>query len=870
MSQEQVNTPLPLHSVDIDEAIRLQDSTPQGLSSYEAGKRLARYGENRLTEGKKRTLLSIFFTQFADLMIWVLLAAAVISAFFGEWVDASIIGAVVLINAILGTVQESKAEAALEALKNMAAPSAKALRDGDVVRLPAVELVPGDVVLLEAGDSIPADLRLIECASIKAEESALTGESVPVEKDCRSPVPEDAALGDRINMAYMGTAVTFGRGLGLVAATGMQTQMGSIAGQLAETKKESTPLQQKLAQISKVLSIGVLVIAAVIFVIGLAAGGREPVEMFLTAVSLAVAAIPEGMVAVVTIVLAMGMSRMAGKGAIIRRLPAVETLGSTQVICSDKTGTLTQNKMTVVETATEVPALLRQAMGHCNDAKPGAEGTLIGDPTETALLSFILEDGSWTTEQLLSRERRGEIPFDSDRKLSTVGIANPSGKGYRIFVKGAPDVLLSRCVGERRADGLPVQLDEARLAELSAINEGMAKRALRVLAFACKDVDDPQDFSDIMAVESGLDFVGMTGMIDPARPEAREAIAECRKAGVLPVMITGDHKITASAIAEDLGILSDGRRAVTGAELETMTDEELFDNVGEIGVYARVAPEHKSRIVAAWQRHGKIVAMTGDGVNDAPALKGSDIGVGMGITGTDVAKGAADMVLTDDNFATIVVAIKEGRRIFDNIHKAVRFLLSSNMGEVIAILISTIAGWNLLSAVHILWINLVTDTFPALALGAEPTEPDVMSRPPRDAKRPFLTRGNWGHILLTGAFEAGLTLLAYHLGGKGLTGTSMAFLTLSMTQLFAAVGFYSERHSILAIKPREHMMLWLAFGASTVLQLLVFLVPGIRELFGLAMLSGGQWLTVLVLCFVMLGAIEVIKLLQRLLGKDPS
>jgi len=623
---------------------------------------------------------------------------------------------------------------------------------------------------------------------------------------------------------------------------------------------ENTPLQQKLNQISRILSIGVLVIAAIVFAIGLAAG-NQPLTMFLTAVSLAVAAIPEGLVAVVTIVLALGMSRMAGRGAIIRRLPAVETLGSTQVICSDKTGTLTQNRMAVQELWSGDEELLTDAMAHCNDSRLGEGLETIGDPTETALLDYVLQNNVWTPEQVRRRRRIGEVPFDSQRKLSTVAVELPEGAGTRIFVKGAPDVLVRRCV---KAAGDRGSFDSA---EIKEVNDAMAKQGLRVLAFAYKD-EDISNFSNAEEVESNLTFIGLVGMIDPPRPEAKEAIAQCRQAGILPVMITGDHKITAMAIAEEIGILTPDRQALTGRELEVMTDAELEAQVAKTAVYARVAPEHKSRIVSAWQRRGKIVAMTGDGVNDAPALKIADIGVGMGITGTDVSKQASDMVLTDDNFATIVAAVKEGRRIFDNIHKTVRFLLSSNAGEVLAILTATIWGWHLLSPVHILWINLVTDTLPAIALGMEPAEVDVMERKPRDQKIPFLGKGDWMSILAVGAVEAALALIAYALGGKGVAGTTMAFLTLSLAQLFAAVGFQSERHSILKIKFKEHPMLWLAFLGSALLQLVVMLVPQLRTIFGLVPLSGGQWLTVGALCLGMLAFVEFQKLIGRRQSKS--
>ena len=848
------------HALSAEQVYERLQSGADGLESSLAASRLAESGLNQLVSGEKKTFLSIFLSQFSDLMIWVLIGAAAISGLLGEWVDASIILTVVILNAILGTVQESKAEAALDALQEMAAPTAQVMRGGVLQEIAATELVVGDLVLIEAGNSIPADLRLVETAALKIEESALTGESVPVEKST-SPLGEDnVPIGDQTNMAFMGTAVSYGRGAGVVVATGMNTQMGAIAAQLGAVGNENTPLQQKLNQISRILSIGVLVIAAVVFAIGLAAG-NQPLTMFLTAVSLAVAAIPEGLVAVVTIVLALGMSRMAGRGAIIRRLPAVETLGSTQVICSDKTGTLTQNRMAVQELWSGDEELLTDAMAHCNDSRLGEGLETIGDPTETALLDYVLQNNVWTPEQVRRRRRIGEVPFDSQRKLSTVAVELPEGAGTRIFVKGAPDVLVRRCV---KAAGDRGSFDSA---EIKEVNDAMAKQGLRVLAFAYKD-EDISNFSNAEEVESNLTFIGLVGMIDPPRPEAKEAIAQCRQAGILPVMITGDHKITAMAIAEEIGILTPDRQALTGRELEVMTDAELEAQVAKTAVYARVAPEHKSRIVSAWQRRGKIVAMTGDGVNDAPALKIADIGVGMGITGTDVSKQASDMVLTDDNFATIVAAVKEGRRIFDNIHKTVRFLLSSNAGEVLAILTATIWGWHLLSPVHILWINLVTDTLPAIALGMEPAEVDVMERKPRDQKIPFLGKGDWMSILAVGAVEAALALIAYALGGKGVAGTTMAFLTLSLAQLFAAVGFQSERHSILKIKFKEHPMLWLAFLGSALLQLVVMLVPQLRTIFGLVPLSGGQWLTVGALCLGMLAFVEFQKLIGRRQSKS--
>ncbi|GHU94481.1 ATPase [Clostridia bacterium] len=840
----------PFHTLSSREALKELNTSERGLSAADAASRLAASGENRLAEGGGKSLFSIFIGQFKDLMIWVLIAAAIISAILGEIVDMSIIMFVVVVNAILGTVQESRAEAALEALKRMAAPSAKVTRDGGTVKIPAAELVTGDIVTLEAGDSVPADIRLLDSGSLKVVESALTGESVPSEKLSEALNDADAALGDRINMAYMGTEVTYGRAVGVVCATGMNTEMGKIAGQLADTASESTPLQKKLNQISNTLSIGVLCIAAVVFGVSILVSGFETLgDSFLLAVSLAVAAIPEGMVAVVTIVLALGMGRMAARGAIIRRLPAVETLGSTQVICSDKTGTLTQNKMTVTEVFTNAPEMFYDAMGYCNDATPE-----VGDPTETALLHYLLAQKLWSRERIDTRARVGEIPFDSDRKLSTVAVTRDGG--IRVYTKGAADSLLPLCVG-------------ADTREIEKRVEEMSRRALRVLAFAYRDVNTKR-FSGVDRPESNLTFLGLAGMIDPARPEAKEAIKLCRAAGILPVMITGDHKATAVAIAEELGIVGDGRRAVTGAELSAMSDDDLTREAPNIGVYARVAPEHKTRIVNAWQKLGKVVSMTGDGVNDAPSLKAADIGVGMGITGTDVSKGASDMVLTDDNFATIVAAVAEGRRIFDNIHKTVRFLLSSNAGEVIAILAATLMGWPMLGAIHILWVNLVTDTFPALALGMEPAENDIMKRKPRDQKTPFFTGREWFRVAIVGAAEAALTLGAYALGnleGGPAVGTTMAFLTLSLAQLFAAVGFQSERHSVLNIKPKEHPVLWLAFLGSAALQLIVVLAPPLRSVFRLAELNWLNWIQVAAMCLLMLLFIEAQKLITRLIKK---
>ncbi|GHU79226.1 ATPase [Clostridia bacterium] len=841
------------HTITESAAFAALDSVNTGLSAEEAAYRLTSHGANEIQQGKRKTFLKILLSQFADLMIWVLIAAGAVSLLLGEWADAAIIYVVVLLNAVLGSIQESRAEAALDALQSLAAPKAKALRAGASAMIPASQLVPGDVILLEAGDAIPADARLITSSALKAEESALTGESVPVDKSPCIIEDEGAALGDRVNMVFMGTTITYGRASALVVETGMRTQIGSIASRLNAVEKERTPLQKALNKISNTLSIGVLAVAAIVFALSLFARSGSVVESFLLAVSLAVAAIPEGMVAAVTIVLALGMNRMAGRGAIIRRLPAVETLGATQVICSDKTGTLTQNRMTVVNIWSHNENLLEQAMAHDNDSTLNADGIPLGDPTETALITYLLDRNATTVTELRERKRAGELPFDSERKLSTVAVRY--GQGLRVFVKGAPDVMFGRC-----------NLTDDERGNAEAENERMARQALRVLAFAYKDVNAAA-FESVDEPEHGLTLIGLCGMIDPARPEARDAISLCRHAGILPVMITGDHRTTAVAIARDLGIMKptddDAECSRTGSELERMTDAELESQVENIRVYARVAPEHKSRIVAAWKRRGKVVSMTGDGVNDAPALRSADIGVAMGITGTDVSRGASDMILTDDNFATIVAAVGEGRRIYDNIHKMVRFLLSSNAGEVLAILAATLMGWRLLAPVHVLWINLVTDTFPALALGVEPAERDIMDRMPRDPNAPFFSARDWVRVASAGAVEALLTLAAYVIGGVGTAaGTTMAFLTLALSQLFAALGFQSERTSVFRMGG-GHKVLWLAMIGSAVLQLVTVMIPALRSVFGLTAPNAWQWLTIVGLCAAMMGYIEINKLSNR-------
>ncbi len=835
----------------IDNCLDIVDSTREGLTDQEAAKRLDEFGLNQLPTGKKKGPIRIFLSQFTDFMIWILIIAGGISGFLGEWIDAAIILFVVVLNSILGTIQEYKAEEALAALKKMAAPHALVLRNGSPKKVLSHELVPGDVVLLNAGDTVPADMRLIESFSLRIDESTLTGESV-AEEEVIDIMPEAASIGDRDNMAFMGTAVNYGRGTGVISATGLDTQMGNIAKSLSNEEKEKTPLQKKLNQLSNYISIGVIFIAIIIFLIGFLTGS-ELLDSFLIAVSLAVAAIPEGMVAVITIVLALGMSKLAAKGAIIRKLPAVETLGGTQVICSDKTGTLTQNKMTVMEIYSDDEALLFEAMLHCNDSVLNEKGKLMGDPTESALLDYLLDNDHINKNHIDERVRDGEIPFDSMRKKSSVVIELEDK--HRIFVKGAVDNML---------DSFNITAEQK--VEINQENERMANKALRVLAFGYRDLHS-HDGAVKLSMENDLEFVGLVGMIDPPREEVLLAIKDCRTADIIPVMITGDHKITAMAIARDIGLLDEGRHAITGAELSLMSDEEFNKEIEHIGVYARVSPDDKVRIVNTWQSKGMIVAMTGDGVNDAPALKTADIGVGMGITGTEVSKGASDMVLTDDNFATIVVAVREGRRIFDNIQKTISFLLSSNAGEVVAILVATVIGWRFLSPVHILWINLVTDSMPALALGVEPAEKDIMVRPPRDSRGSIFTRKNIIVIGFMGIMEALLALGAYYIGfyifNDGIVATTMAFVTLGAAQLFASLGFQSRSDSVFKIKVKAHPMLWLSFGGGLLMQSLVVLVTPVSKLFGLTSLNGMQWLIVAILSFLMLIFVELFKFFNR-------
>ncbi|MEG2007954.1 MAG: cation-translocating P-type ATPase [Oscillospiraceae bacterium] len=866
---------------DIDAVLSDVNSSKEGLSSDEAARRLEANGRNRLAEGKKESMFSRFLKQMADPMIIILLAAALISGitslYSGEGLtDVIIILAVVLINAILGVYQESKAEKAIEALQKMSASTTRVLRDGRVKVIQSEELVLGDVVLLEAGDAIPADGRLIESQSLKIEEAALTGESVPVTKFIDILNLRDASdipLGDRENMVYMGSSAVYGRGVAVVVASGMDTEMGKIAHALANAEQGQTPLQIKLSQLSKVLSKLVIGICVFIFGLGvLRAGtlsGGVLLDTFMVAVSLAVAAIPEGLVAVVTIVLSIGVTNMSKRNAIIRRLTAVETLGCAQIICSDKTGTLTQNKMTVVDHYGPDESLLATAMSLCSDAEQGEDNEAVGEPTECALVNYAQSIGLDKDELKACAPRVGEAPFDSIRKMmSTVHL---SGGSVVQYTKGAPDVLLGRCTHYiNHGDVLPIDAEVIRQIEVA--NKDMASRALRVLAAAVRYwPEQPEDFSPDN-LEQNLCFVGLCGMIDPVRPEVKAAIIECREAGIRPIMITGDHIDTATAIARELGILSEGQSAITGAAVSDMSDEEFAARFQEFSVYARVQPEHKVRIVNAWRAAGCVTAMTGDGVNDAPSIKSADIGIGMGITGTDVTKNVADMVLADDNFATIVGAVEEGRRIYDNIRKAIQFLLGSNMSEVLAILTATIIGFTILKPAHLLWINLITDCFPALALGLERAEGDIMKRPPRNAKDGVFAGGMGFDVFYQGFIIAIVTLGAYIVGhameGGGWVftdsadGMTMAFLTLSMAEIFHSYNMRSQRGSLFSIKGMNKA-LNLAGLASFVMTTLVIYVPFLSEAFGFSHISLAEYAVALLLAVCVIPIVELVKLIQR-------
>ena len=861
-------------------------STKEGLTSAQAKERLEKYGPNALQAGEKTTVLQKFINQFKDFMIIVLLAAAVISFFAHEGApdptDAIVILAVVILNAIVGVIQESKAEEAIEALQKMASPVATVLRDGEHLHVKGEEIVVGDIVILEAGDVVPADMRLLEVNTIKIEEAALTGESVPVEKDLIIPEGEDVGIGDRSNMAFASTNVTYGRALGVVTATGMDTEVGKIAHMLANTEESKTPLQENQDALGKWLTIMILVIAVIIFGIGLLRG-YEWTHMLLTAIAIAVAAIPEGLPAISTIILALGTQKMASRHALVRKLPAVETLGGVEVICSDKTGTLTLNQMTVEkmvfnneihdahEEMNESISALR-IMNLANDTKI-TEEKLIGDPTETAMVQFGLDKGYDVRVDLEKNPRVAEVPFDSTRKLMST-IHQLEDGNYLVATKGAPDMLLEKVthIEENGQVRLITQEDRDTLARL---NKEMATQALRVLAIAYKYIDQVPETMDPESVEFDFVFAGLVGMIDPERKEAAVAIQVAKEAGIRTVMITGDHRDTAQAIAKRLGILRPDQEdgVLTGAELNEISDEELARTIEDYSVYARVSPEHKVRIVKAWQADGKVVSMTGDGVNDAPSLKQADIGVGMGITGTEVSKGASDMVLADDNFETIVVAIEEGRKVFSNIQKAVQYLLSANFGEVMTLFIATMAGWSILEPIHILWINLVTDVFPAITLGMEDAEADIMKHPPRGKSSNFLSNGVLPSIYYQGFFEGGVTLFVYwyatHAAGWGVpTGETMAFATLGLIQLFHAFNVKSVYKSLFTVGAFKNKMFNIAIVVSALMLLSVLVIPGLTTVFSVTVLNLEQWLVVLAAAFSIVPFVEIAKVIMRGMGLD--
>ena len=861
-----------MHSKTREEVLKsLSSNAERGLTSSQVAELQGKFGPNKLSEGKKKTNLQRFLEQFKDVMIIILLLAAAVSfvvACFGhdpmEFFEPALILLIVVLNAVLGVVQESKAEKALDALKNMSAPHARVLRDGAEQVIDASGLVPGDIIRLEAGDFVPADARLLKSAGLKSEESALTGESVPSEKDAEAAVEEKAPLGDRDNMVFSGCSVTYGTATAVVTGTGMQTEMGKIAGMLAGEQDTQTPLQQKLSQLGKYLGFVALAACAVIFVVGLI-NGIHVLEIFMTSVSLAVSAIPEGLPAIVTIVLAIGVQRMVKKNALIRRLPAVETLGSASVICSDKTGTLTQNRMTLTKVWVEGQQGLEavsegnsQMARHlltlgtlCCDGSVtyGADGkeTHIGDPTETAILVAAHKNGLEQEALNGKYPRLGELPFDSDRKLMT-SVNQMEGKTV-VIVKGAFDVMAARCV---KGD-----LEAAR-----EKNDEMSRQALRVLAVGYKVIPSLPEELTSEALENGLTLLGLVGMIDPPRPEAKAAVATCRKAGIKPVMITGDHVVTASAIAKELGILGPEDRAITGAELDAMDDKALDENVEHIAVYARVSPENKIRIVKAWQKKGQVVSMTGDGVNDAPALKAADIGCAMGITGTDVAKGAADMTLTDDNFATIVDAVREGRGIYANIKKVVGFLLGTNIGEVLTVFFAMIL-WHKtpLLSMQLLWINLVTDSLPAISLGMEAVESDVMEHRPKPKDEGIFAHGLGVQVVLQGCMFALLTLIAFVLGerygGSLEAGQTMAFLVLSLTQIVQAFNMRSQ-HSLFGIGPfTNHKLNWAALASLLLVCLVLFTPVGVA--FQLVLLPGWLYAAALGLILTPLVVMEIAK-----------
>ena len=872
-------------------------SCENGLTAEESEARLQSQGKNKLAEGKKEPMILRFLKQFIEPMTLILIVAAIISAVMSGLnkefpTDVIIIMSVVVINAVLGVLQESKAEKAIDALQKIAAATSKVIRNGRIVVVKSEDLVVGDVIVLEAGDAVPADARIIECASMKVEEAALTGESVPVIKtvEAISSNGADVPLGDRKNMVFMGSTVVYGRGKAVIVGTGMNTEMGKIANALQTAKEGKTPLQQKLSQLSKVLTYMVIGICVVIFAISLIRAAVDKTLMddtantilntFMIAVSLAVAAIPEGLATVVTIVLSIGVTNMSKRNAIIRKLTAVETLGCTQIICSDKTGTLTQNKMTVVEHYGDDEKLLANAMSLCSDAEYDVEkGEATGEPTECALVNYASTLDLDKNVQKTLYPRIGEIPFDSMRKMMTTVHRDQEGAIVQ-YTKGAPDEIVKRCTHVYE-NGAVVEMTEQKRDEILAQNKAMADKALRVLAVAQKTLaKEPDDYTS-EAMEKDMCFVGLVGMIDPVRPEVLPAIEECRKVGIRPIMITGDHKDTAVAIAMQLGIITDPSQAITGAELDKISDEDFANDVEKYSVYARVQPEHKTRIVNAWRAKGYITAMTGDGVNDAPSIKNADIGVGMGITGTDVTKNVADMILADDNFATIVSAAGEGRRIYDNIRKSIQFLLASNLSEVLSIFMATLLGFTIFKPAHLLWINLITDCFPALSLGMEAPEKDIMSRPPRNPKDGIFANGMGVAIAYQGVFLTAITLASFYLGRDVIAqmpqhvnaaytpadvGSSMAFLTLSMAEIFHAFNMRSLHGSIFTIK-KQNWWLWGAGAISLALTTLVVEVPFLANAFELAKLDAMEYGIALALAVTVIPLVEIVKVIARAVRK---
>ena len=886
----------------------LETDLEKGLSKEKVEEKQQKYGYNELQQVAKKSIFQRFLEQFKDFSIIVLIIAAIVSGIVGVLqgegiTDTIIILIVVIVNAIIGVAQESKAEKSLEALQKLSDHASKVIRNGNMEVVPAKELVPGDIVVLDTGDYIPADLRIIEAVNLKTQESSLTGESVPVEKISEIIEEQEIGIGDRKNMLFSSSLVTYGRGKGIVVETGMTTEVGKIAGMINSTEKQETPLQQKLDKLGKTLGIAALVICAVIFILGILQG-KEIISMFMTAVSLAVAAIPEGLVAVSTIVLAIGVQKMVKKNAIVKRLPAVETLGSATVICSDKTGTLTQNKMTVEkifwndatreasnisddEIDEELTKLVYANM-LCNDTKISSDGTLTGDPTETALvdMGFKLNFDPSIYDRM---ERVEEIPFDSDRKLMTT--VNKVGDKYVVYTKGGIDEILKRCNSYEIGGQISEEL-ESYINKIRQENEKMAQNALRVLGCAYKEIDHIPTKEEMKTIENDLIFIGMVGMIDPPREEAKLAVEKCKTAGIKTVMITGDHKITATAIAKNLGILENDDEAITGLELEQMTDEELEKNVRHYSVYARVSPEHKVRIVKAWQKNGEVVAMTGDGVNDSPALKKADIGCAMGIVGTDVAKEAADVILTDDNFATVVSAVEEGRRIYDNILKVIQFLLSSNIGEVVVLFFATlltplfskwfgitdINGLEILLPIHILWINLVTDSLPALALAFDPANSDIMQRKPIKPGKGIFTKGMTWRVVYQGIMIGGLTLAAFMIGlattkepigtltldqSKIEVGQTMAFVTLALSELVHVFNVRDNKKSIF-----KNMKLIGAIIISAVLMFVILLIPGLREIFSIPVLPKENIIELICLVLAPIVIVEIFKLLKINGSKD--